>query len=171
MKTRIAVLLLLLPLAAPAADLSIALGGDVTSMDPHFHNLTPNNNIGAHVFDTLVAKDAAGRIKPALAESWRAVDDTTWEFKLRKGVRFHDGSIFTAAAICSTSATPAVMARIIALPISLYAAASSGRSPKYSTLVVITLSASWARSNTGFGPETKIMPRASRHIADRILAK
>jgi peptide/nickel transport system substrate-binding protein len=46
-----------------------------------------------------VAKDAGGRFKPALAESWRAVDDTTWEFKLRKGVRFHDGSIFTAADV------------------------------------------------------------------------
>jgi peptide/nickel transport system substrate-binding protein len=99
MKTRIAVLLLLLPLAAPAADLSIALGGDVTSMDPHFHNLTPNNNIGAHVFDTLVTKDAPGKIKPGLAESWRVVDDLTWEFKLRKDVKFHDGSNFTAADV------------------------------------------------------------------------
>lgn len=99
MRTPLALLLLLFPLAVPAADLSIALGGDVTSMDPHFHNLTPNNNIGAHVFDTLVRKDAAGRIKPGLAESWRVVDDLTWEFKLRKGVRFHDGSNFTAADV------------------------------------------------------------------------
>ncbi len=99
MNKLLALPLLAFSLAAPAADLSIALGGDVTSMDPHFHNLTPNNNIGAHVFETLVAKDAGGRYKPALAESWRAVDDTTWEFKLRKGVRFHDGSIFTAADV------------------------------------------------------------------------
>ena len=99
MKALLALLLLAFSIAAPAADLSIALGGDVTSMDPHFHNLTPNNNIGAHVFDTLVMKDAAGRIKPGLAESWRAVDDVTWEFKLRKGVRFHDGSNFTAADV------------------------------------------------------------------------
>jgi len=102
MRTLLAVPLLVFSLVAPAvgaADLSIALGGDVTSMDPHFHNLTPNNNIGGHVFETLVAKDAGGRFKPALAESWRAVDDTTWEFKLRKGVRFHDGSIFTAADV------------------------------------------------------------------------
>ena len=97
---RLAVIpLLAFSLAASATDLSIALGGDVTSMDPHFHNLTPNNNIGAHVFETLLAKDAGGRFKPALAESWRAVDDTTWEFRLRKGVRFHDGSIFTAADV------------------------------------------------------------------------
>jgi peptide/nickel transport system substrate-binding protein len=99
MKKLLAIALLAFPLAATAADLSIALGGDVTSMDPHFHNLTPNNNVGAHVFDTLVMKDAAGRIKPGLAESWRAVDDLTWEFKLRKGVRFHDGSNFTAADV------------------------------------------------------------------------
>ncbi|HEX9672071.1 MAG TPA: ABC transporter substrate-binding protein [Burkholderiales bacterium] len=99
MNKLLALPLIAFSLAVPAADLSIALGGDVTSMDPHFHNLTPNNNIGAHVFETLVAKDAGGRFKPALAESWRAVDDTTWEFKLRKGVRFHDGSIFTAADV------------------------------------------------------------------------
>jgi len=99
MKTPLAVLLLVFSMSTPADDLSIALGGDVTSMDPHFHNLTPNNNVCQHVFDTLVMKDAAGRIKPGLAESWRVVDDLTWEFKLRKGVRFHDGSNFTAADV------------------------------------------------------------------------
>lgn len=87
------------PAAALAADLSIALGADVTSIDPHFHNLTPNNNIGDHIFDTLVTKDPRGQLKPALAESWRAVDDLTWEFKLRKGVKFHDGAEFTAADV------------------------------------------------------------------------
>ena len=90
---------LLLSSASRAADLRIALGGDVTSIDPHFHNLTPNNNIAEHIFETLVTKDPRSRLKPALAESWRAIDDTTWEFKLRKGVRFHDGSEFTAADV------------------------------------------------------------------------
>ena len=99
MKALLVLAFLALSLSAAAADLSIALGGDVTSMDPHFHNLTPNNNIGAHIFDTMVMKEPGGRIKPGLAESWRALDDTTWEFKLRKGVRFHDGSIFTAADV------------------------------------------------------------------------
>ena len=88
----------LLPLAR-AAELSIALGADVTSMDPHFHNLTPNNNVAEHIFETLVGKDARSRLKPGLAESWRAIDDLTWEFKLRKGVKFHDGSDFTAADV------------------------------------------------------------------------
>ncbi|MGH8619448.1 MAG: ABC transporter substrate-binding protein [Burkholderiales bacterium] len=81
---------------ARTADISIALSADVTSIDPHYHNLTPNNNIAEHIFDTLVTKNAKSQLRPALAESWRAVDELTWEFKLRKGVKFHDGSDFTA---------------------------------------------------------------------------
>lgn len=98
----LAVLVAALALASQpvaAADVSIALGGDVTSIDPHFHNLTPNNNVGKHMFETLVAMDARGRLTPALAENWRTVDDLTWEFRLRKGVKFHDGTDFTAADV------------------------------------------------------------------------
>ena len=91
--------LLALSLSASGADLSIGLGADVTSMDPHFHNLTPNNNVGGHVFEPLVGKDQKGRLSPALAESWRTIDDLTWEFRLRRGVKFHDGSDFTAADV------------------------------------------------------------------------
>ena len=80
----------------------MGLGADVTSIDPHFHNLTPNSNVADHIFEKLVTRDAAGKLKPALAESWRAVDELTWEFKLRKGVKFHDGSDFTAADVVFT---------------------------------------------------------------------
>ncbi len=90
---------LLAPVPASAAELAIGLGADVTSMDPHFHNLTPNNNMVEHVFDKLVAKDPQSRLVPGLAESWRPVDDLTWEFKLRRGVKFHDGTEFTAADV------------------------------------------------------------------------
>ena len=82
-----------------AADLSIGLGADVTSIDPHFHNLTPNINVTNHIFETLVNKDARGQLRPGLAESWRTIDDVTWEFRLRRGVKFHDGSDFTAADV------------------------------------------------------------------------
>ena len=101
MKTFVCVIAAVLfgALPARAADLSLALGADVTSIDPHFHNLTPNNNVGNHVFETLVGKDAKGRLTPQLAESWRTVDELTWEFKLRRGVKFHDGSEFTAADV------------------------------------------------------------------------
>ena len=83
-------------LPSPAADLRIALAADVTSVDPHFANIAPNNNIGWHVFDALTHVDADARLIPGLAVSWRAVDDTTWEFRLRRGVKFHDGGDFTA---------------------------------------------------------------------------
>src|SRR3979409_1590006 len=95
----IAVLLLLAAQQIGAADISIALSADVTSIDPHFHNLTPNNNVANHMFEELVAKDARGQLRPGLAESGRAVDDLTWEFRLRKGVKFHDGADFTAADV------------------------------------------------------------------------
>ena len=94
-----ALTLVLASTAAGAADLSIAVGADVTSIDPHYHNLTPNNNIAEHIFETLVTKDPKSRLKPALAVSWKAIDDLTWEFKLRKGVKFHDGSDFTSADV------------------------------------------------------------------------
>jgi peptide/nickel transport system substrate-binding protein len=96
---KLAAWLTVLALAVPgvrAADLRIGLSADVTSMDPHAVNIAPNNNIGWHVFDALVHVDRDARITPGLAESWRAVDPTTWEFKLRRNVRFHDGSPFTA---------------------------------------------------------------------------
>ena len=82
--------------AAPAAELRIGLAADVTSMDPHFLNLQPNVNVSWHVFDALTHVDADARLVPGLATSWRALDATTWEFRLRRGVRFHDGGELTA---------------------------------------------------------------------------
>src|SRR3990172_7393577 len=93
---RLALLLLAYGPALRAAALRIALAADVTSVDPHFANIAPNNNIGWHVFDALTHVDENARLIPGLALSWRAVDGTTWEFKLRRGVKFHDGSDFTA---------------------------------------------------------------------------
>lgn len=79
-----------------AADLRIGLSADITAIDPHAVNIAPNNNIAWHLFDALTHVDESTRLAPGLAESWRAVDPTTWEFKLRRGVKFHDGSDFTA---------------------------------------------------------------------------
>ncbi len=86
----------LIAIGAGAQELRIGMGADVTSMDPHFVNLLPNANIAEHVFEKLVTTDADSRLVPGLAESWRAVDPTTWEFKLRQNVQFQDGSDFTA---------------------------------------------------------------------------
>ncbi len=87
---------------AMAQDLTVGLSANVTSIDPQFHNLTPNSNVAAHIFDRLILKDEHQRLMPGLAVEWKAIDDTTWEFKLRKGVKFHDGSEFTADDVVST---------------------------------------------------------------------
>ena len=89
-------------LSAQAQDLTIGLSTPVTSLDPHFHNLSPNNNVADHVFEKLVAKDGKEKIGPGLAESWKVLDELTWEFKLRKGVKWHDGSEFSADDVIET---------------------------------------------------------------------
>lgn len=92
-----AISLAVLMAASPAlaADLKIALSSEPSAADPHYHNLTPNNQVVRHVFEPLVFMDEFQALKPGLAESWKVIDDLTWEFKLRAGVKFHDGSPFT----------------------------------------------------------------------------
>jgi peptide/nickel transport system substrate-binding protein len=87
---------------ASAGDVVIGFGAAVTSIDPHYQNLTPNIAIGTHVFDRLVHQDENQRLVPGLAVSWRPVDDLTWEVKLRQGVTWHDGSPFTADDVAFT---------------------------------------------------------------------
>src|SRR6187551_316564 len=94
---------------ARAADLRIALSSEPNSLDPHFHALAPNNNLNAHIFEALTRFDSDSRLVPALAESWRLVDETTWEFKLRKGVKFHDGSDLTAEDVAWSLDRPATI--------------------------------------------------------------
>jgi peptide/nickel transport system substrate-binding protein len=96
------VLSLLFGAAVHAADLTIGLSTPVTSLDPHFHNLTPNNSLGRHVFETLVRQDESQHMQPGLAESWKALNELEWEIKLRKGVKFHNGQNFTADDVIAT---------------------------------------------------------------------
>jgi peptide/nickel transport system substrate-binding protein len=88
--------------AAFAQELRIGISSEPSSVDPHYHNLTPNNSLSRHVFEPLVFQDVKQALQPGLAESWRAINDTTWEFKLRKGVKFFDGSNFTADDVIAT---------------------------------------------------------------------
>ncbi len=91
-------------LPAAAAEVTIAVGGAFTSLDPHYHNLTPNSALTQHIFDRLVNPDANLRPEPALARSWAAVAPNVWEFRLRDDVRFHDGTPFTADDVAFTIA-------------------------------------------------------------------
>jgi peptide/nickel transport system substrate-binding protein len=109
------VLAVALAASAYAQELRIGTAADVSSMDPHAINIAPNNQIGWHVYDALVNVDADVKLVPGLATSWRAVDPTTWEFKLRRNVKFHDGSPFTAEDVIFS------MERALTLPNGQYA--------------------------------------------------
>ena len=94
---------------ALAQEFKLGMSSPPTSMDPHFYNLVPNLNVSDHIFETLVTFDPDMKVVPALAESWKLVNDTTWEFKLRKGVKFHDGSEFTADDVAWSIDRPATI--------------------------------------------------------------
>jgi len=70
--------------------------GDPTTMDPHSQNELLTNSMNGQVYDTLVARDKQLQIAPALATEWTQASPTLWRMKLRAGVRFSDGSPFTA---------------------------------------------------------------------------
>ena len=86
--------------AAPAhtEELRIAMKGEVDNADPH-QSYTPNRMVQLHVYETLLTQDEQLRPHPGLALSWRAIDPVTWEFTLRPGVHFHDGSPLTPADV------------------------------------------------------------------------
>ncbi len=95
-------LALALPGEAGARDLSIGVTSAVTSLDPHYHNLSSNFNVALNIFDRLIDQDAQQRLVPGLATSWTAIDETTWEFKLRPGIKFHDGTDFGAEDVAAS---------------------------------------------------------------------
>ena len=110
MRRWLAALALALPLAASPAladkaanTIRFAYDQAPESIDPFFNNVRIGVIIGQHVWDTLVYRDpTTGEYKGQLASAWRQVDDTTIEFDLRRGVRFHDGQEFTADDVVYT---------------------------------------------------------------------
>jgi peptide/nickel transport system substrate-binding protein len=85
-----------LSLPALAQTLTVGARAGPESVDPHFTASGTHAEALKHVFDTLVWSGDKLQIEPRLAESWKPLNDTTWEFKLRRGVKFHDGQDFTA---------------------------------------------------------------------------
>lgn len=94
---------------ASALDLNVGISAIPTSMDPHFQALLINQHPQQQIFEPLVTEDGDNGIVGVLALSWRSVDDLTWEFKLRPGVSFHDGTPFSADdVVFSFSRVPTV---------------------------------------------------------------
>ncbi len=89
--------LTILPVAAP------------TSMDPHFESHPLNYGPQRQIYDSLLTLDTEAVLRPYLAEAWRQLDDRTWEFRLREGVRFHDGTPFEAEDVAFSVARAAAV--------------------------------------------------------------
>jgi peptide/nickel transport system substrate-binding protein len=83
-------------LGADAATLRWANRGDPQTTDPHSQNEGLTNNVNQLVYEFLVGRDKNLNLTPELAVSWQQLDPVTWRFKLRPGVKFHDGTPFTA---------------------------------------------------------------------------
>ncbi|HET7342452.1 MAG TPA: ABC transporter substrate-binding protein, partial [Methylomirabilota bacterium] len=99
----LAALLLALSLPAGAADprgeLRVAIPWTPENLDPTMNLSSIRAAVGVSMFDSLVGRDRDNKLVPELAESWRTLNDTTWQFRLRRGVVFHDGEPFNAEAV------------------------------------------------------------------------
>jgi len=91
-------LLIAVAIAAPAHAVTLkwAAQNDILTMDPHSQNHATTNGIMQHVYEGLVRFDKDFGIQPCLATSWKEMSPTQWRFNLRKNVKFHDGTPFTA---------------------------------------------------------------------------
>ncbi|MRG87889.1 glutathione ABC transporter substrate-binding protein [Salinibacillus xinjiangensis] len=86
--------------SAAGDELIIAVLSDATQLDPHTGTDIPSANVyHGKIYEGLVKQDENMEIQPALATEWEPIDDVTWEFTLREGVKFHDGTPFNAEAV------------------------------------------------------------------------
>jgi peptide/nickel transport system substrate-binding protein len=83
---------------APAnkRDLVVATAADVTDFDPQMSTSVNNITVSFQIFDNLTTRDPDLNLIPQLATEWKSTSNTTWEFKLRPGVKFHNGDPLTS---------------------------------------------------------------------------
>src|SRR5262245_35179570 len=85
--------------AAPTGEVKIGLAAEPNTFDPHLTVGRNSQIFIANVYDGLTARDAQGNLVPGLAESWKRLNPTTWQFVLRKSVKFHNGDEFNADCV------------------------------------------------------------------------
>ena len=100
----------------PAAEITIAQPAEATTMDPGRSTQVLTVNYFYNLYDTLTRWDVALKLEPGLATSWRTVNETTWEFTLRPGVRFHDGTPLTAEDVRATIERNLIPGRTVVQP-------------------------------------------------------
>ncbi|MGH6894664.1 MAG: ABC transporter substrate-binding protein [Dongiaceae bacterium] len=91
-------------IARPPRDRILVIGvrEGLPHSDPHLNATEIDFYCAQHMFEGLTALDREGRIQPALASSWQRLDQVTWEFELKRGVRFHDGAPFEAEDVLAS---------------------------------------------------------------------
>src|ERR1051325_320603 len=94
------------PFAGPAAaqttqkkELVVAQGGEIAFFDPHMSTSANDIRISFNLFDNLVSRHPDQKLHPMLATEWKLEGQTAWRFKLRQGVKFHNGDPFTSADV------------------------------------------------------------------------
>ena len=94
------------PLATPARaqttqkrELLVAQGGDIATFDPHMSTSANDIRVSFNVFDNLVSRHPDQKLHPGLATEWKLDGQTTWRFKLRQGVKWHNGDSFSSADV------------------------------------------------------------------------
>src|SRR3954469_370519 len=75
----------------------VGQGGDVARLDPHMSTGTNDIRVSFNIFDNLISRHPDDKLYPALATEWKNTAPETWTFKLRQGVKFHNGDPFTSA--------------------------------------------------------------------------
>src|SRR5262245_6033758 len=98
----LALLLAASPASAQPAQLVISQPAEATTMDPGRSTQVLTVNYFVNLYDTLTRWDSALQLQPGLATYWKNVNDTTWEFTLRQGVKFHDGAPLTVEDVKAT---------------------------------------------------------------------
>src|SRR5262245_27028583 len=88
--------------AKRSGEIAAGLSERMLTLDPANHYSISATSVLRHIYDPLVDVTNDSKFVPALAESWRPVNNTTWRFTLRKGVTFHDGSPFNADSVVFT---------------------------------------------------------------------
>ena len=156
---------------AQAQTLRWAARSDMRSFDPYAYAEAVNHNLNALVHDALVERDARNVIVPALATHWRRFDPLTWRFTLREGVKFHDGTPFSAAdAVFSiqraqqADSAYASFARPLGTPVAIDASTLELRLARPNPLVlqqlasILMMSRNWAAAHQA----ERVPPYAAR---------